>query len=58
MVLIFQYTLMELLIYKKHHIVPEILVETLLFLVYTKIVNKSTSKGIFESLYATYKRNQ
>jgi len=45
-------------IYKKHHKVPGILVGVIPFLEYTKIVDKSTAKRIFESMCSTYKGNQ
>ena len=45
-------------IYKKHHIAHGILVETLPFLDYTKIIDKSTGKSIFDSLCATNEGNQ
>ena len=44
--------------YKKHHNLRGLLVETLPFPEYTKIVNKYTTKSIFESLCVTYEGNQ
>lgn len=41
-------------IYRKHHKVRGILVEVRSHSEYTKIVDKPTSKAIFESLYSTY----
>jgi len=45
-------------IYRNHHKVYEILVEALPHSEYTKIVDKSTAKAIFESLCSTYERNK
>lgn len=45
-------------IYKKHHIIRGILVEYLPHSEYIQIVEKSTSKAIFESPCSTYKGTQ
>jgi len=45
-------------IYRKNHRVRRILVEALPHSKYVKIVNKSTTKTIFESLCFTYEGNQ
>lgn len=44
--------------YKKHHRVKGIFVYVLPHSEYIKIIDKSTSKTIFDSLCATYERNQ
>lgn len=45
-------------IYRKHHRVRSILIDVLPHSEYIKIIDKSTSKTIFESLRATYKGNK
>jgi hypothetical protein len=45
-------------IYKKHHIVRGVLMNALPHAEYTKIVNRSTAKAIYESLCSTYEGNQ
>lgn len=44
--------------YRKHHKVRGVLVNVLPHYKYIKIFDKSISKTIFESLYATYEGNQ
>jgi len=43
--------------YRKHHRVHGILVEVLPHSKYTKIVDRSTAKSIFESFCSTYEGN-
>lgn len=45
-------------VYRKHHRVKGILVESLTHSEYIKIIDKSTTKTIFESLFSTHKGNQ
>lgn len=51
-------TLAQKKIYIKHHWVRGILVDALPHSKYIQIIDKSTSKNIFESLCATYEGNQ
>ena len=50
--------IMDRKMYKKHHKVRGILVEALPHSEYTEIVNKFTTKAIFESLCCTYEGNK
>lgn len=51
-------TLAQKKIYRKQHRVRGILVDNLPYYEYLKIINKSTTKYIFESLVDTYKDNK